>query len=272
MKNILVPCDFSKPATNAFRFALDIAAQSKGQIFLINVVAVPIVHDALLHVAAPFVANWGETIVGQLKSLIDKYKADVKVIPSVEYGTPAQTITAFTRKNSIDLIIMGSHGASGLRELLIGSTAERVVRQSPVPVLIMKTYYKGPIKNIVFPNTLETDHQQDLVIKVKALQAFFKATLHIVFINTPTNFTSDSVTIARLQKFARHFMFKDFTLNVYNDYFETEGIMKFTKRVKGDLIAMGTNARKGIPHMIKGSMAEDVVNHTDAPIWTYAMK
>jgi nucleotide-binding universal stress UspA family protein len=271
MKNILVPCDFSKPAINAFRFALDVASQSRGKIYLINVLELPVVHDPQLTVAAPFISDWGDKIEGDLNKLIAKYKTDVKVIRGVEYGTPAHTITSFAEKNSIDIIVMGSHGASGLRELLIGSTAEKVVRHSRIPVLVTKEFYKGPIKHIVFPNTLETEDQQDLTMKVKALQAFFKATVHIVFINTPRNFSSDTLTLARLREFAKHFMFKDYTINVYNDLYEEEGIMKFAASIKGNLIAMGTNARKGIPHMIKGSVAENVVNHTNTPIWTYAL-
>jgi nucleotide-binding universal stress UspA family protein len=272
MKNILVPCDFSKPAITAFRFALDVAAQSKGKIYLLNVVELPIASTPLVKVAAPFVSNWGDKIVDQLKKLIVKYNTDVNVLPVVEYGTPAQAITAFSKKNKIDIIIMGSHGASGLREFLIGSNAEKVVRHSSVPVLITKQYSKEPIKHIVFPNTLETENQQALTMKVKALQAFFKATVHIVFVNTPRNFTSDSVTLSRLREFAKHFMFKDYTITVHNDISEEEGIMNFARTIKDNLIAMGTNARKGVPHVIQGSVAEDVVNHTDSAIWTYAQR
>lgn len=276
MKKILVPCDFSKPAINAFRVALDIAGQSKGKIYLMNVLELPVIHDTLLTPVATFeqdfLSRWEENIITQLNNLIARYKTDVKIIPCAEVGSPAQVIKEFCEENSIDIVIMGSHGANGFRELLIGSTAEKVVRYSPVPVLVIKQYYKGPIKHIVFPNTLETEGQQDLTMKVKALQAFFKATVHIVFINTPSNFTPDIVTSLRLKAFVRHFMFKDYTINIYNDQYEEDGIMNFTKSIKGNLIAMGTHARKGIPHMINGSVAENVVNHTDAPIWTYASK
>lgn len=276
MKKILVPCDFSKPAINAFRVALDVAGQSNGKIYLMNVLELPVIHDTLLTPVATFkqdfLSGWKENIITELNSLIAKYKTDVKIIPCAEVGSPAQVIKEFCEENSIDIVIMGSHGANGFREFLIGSTAEKVVRYSPVPVLVIKQYYKGPIKHIVFPNTLETEGQQDLTMKVKALQAFFKATVHIVFINTPSNFTADIVTSPRLKAFVRHFMFKDYTINIYNDQYEEDGIMNFTKSIKGNLIAMGTHARKGIPHMINGSVAENVVNHTDTPIWTYASK
>jgi hypothetical protein len=64
----------------------------------------------------------------------------------------------------------------------------------------------------------------------------------------------------------------DYTINVFNHPNEESGIIEFTKMVKGDLVAMGTHGRKGLRHIMLGSLAEDVVNHTESLIWTYALK
>jgi nucleotide-binding universal stress UspA family protein len=167
---------------------------------------------------------------------------------------------------------MGSHGATGMREFFIGSNAEKVVRQATVPVLVLKNYYLGPIKNIVFPNTLETEAQEDLMMKVKELQHFFNAHLHIVWINTPLNFTSDSVTRKRLEQFAKRFQFKNYTISVYSHVDPEEGIIEFAKTVDGSMIAMGTHSRKGFAHMMHGSLTESLVNHTDMLVWSYTLK
>ena len=108
-------------------------------------------------------------------------------------------ILDYITENHIELVVMGTKGASGLRELLIGSNAERIVRRSSCPVITVRTYEKlRNIKNIVFPNSLEDD-QDDLIEHVKVLQGFLKASLHIVWINTPGNFTSDSITLIKLK-------------------------------------------------------------------------
>jgi K+-sensing histidine kinase KdpD len=139
--------------------------------------------------------------------------------------------------------------------------------------LAVKKYVKGSsIKDIVFPNTLDTEMQEDLVLKVKALQNLFKANIHIVWINTRNNFTRDSVTTARLKAFAKRFMFKDFTIHVYNDPYEETGVINFAHELKADMIAIGTHGRKGLAHLLSGSVAEDLVNHVDCPIWTYTIK
>ncbi|MBT1695854.1 universal stress protein [Fulvivirgaceae bacterium PWU4] len=277
MKKILVPCDFSTPAINAYRFALDVAQQSKGTVHLLNVIELPVMHDTVLMPVLNFeeqlLKELREKAEGQFKKFRDKYKTEgVKVIFAVQFGVVSRTIHDYIEKESIDLVIMGSHGASGAREFFIGSNAEKMVRNSMVPVLVMKSYFKGPIKNIVFPNTFETEAQEDLVMKVKALQYFFKAHLHLVWINTPLNFTSDTVTHQRLEAFAKRFMLKDYSTSVFNHRDEEKGILEFASFVKGDLIAMGTHGRKGIAHLVNGSLAEDIANHNSGLVWTYALK
>jgi nucleotide-binding universal stress UspA family protein len=270
----LVPCDFSTPAINAFRFALDAATKSKGIVYLLNVVELPVINESVITPVAAFEQSFLKDLkynaFAEFQKLIAKYnKENVKVICAVEFGSPGKMIADYAEENSMDIIIMGSHGASGLREVFVGSNAQKVVRHSTIPVFVLKNLYKGPIKNIVFPNTLETEKLEDFTMKVKALQHFFKATLHIVYINTPGKFESDATTYPRLKQFARKFMFKDYTLNVFSDRSEEEGIINFTELVKGDLIAMGTRGRKGIRHLLVGSVAEDIVNHTESAIWTY---
>jgi len=275
MKKILVPYDFSRTAVNAYRFALDVASQSGGTVHLLNVVELPVLHDSLL---MP-VLNFEEELLKELRqkaeanfnTLLTKYKTEgVKVVHKVEFGHILKTMLEYVAKESIDVVIMGSHGVTGAREFFIGSNAEKMVRFSPVPVLIVKEFYKGPIKQIVFPNTLDTEEQEDLVMRVKALQHFFNAHLHLVWINTPLNFSSDTETYARLKAFAKRFMLKDYTINVFNHTDEERGILEFSKFIDGDLIAMGTRGRKGIAHLVNGSLTEDVVNHSHSLVWTYS--
>jgi nucleotide-binding universal stress UspA family protein len=277
MKKILVPCDFSKPAINAYRFALNVAAQANGTVHLLHVVELPVLHDSVLMPVLNFeqelLKELKEKAEEEFKKIIGKYTSDsVKVLMKVIFGAPSKMILEYAKDESIDLIVMGSHGASGFREFFVGSNAEKIVRNSSVPVLVLKHYYKRPVKDIVFPNDLETENQEDLIVKVKALQNFFKAHLHLVWINTPLNFTSDTVTNERLIAFAKRFSLKDYTIHVFNHPNEEDGIIRFTKLIKGDLVAMGTHGRKGISHLINGSMAEDVVNHSESLIWTYSLK
>lgn len=278
MKKILVPCDFSKQAINAFRFALDCARQSGGEVHLQHIIEIPVLHDSVLMPVLSFeevlLKEMKEKSEAEYGKLLKKYAEPKDKVKTVtEFGTTSRSVLTYIVDNGIDLVIMGTKGVSGVKEYMIGSNTEKIVRSSPVPVIAVKSYPKaGSIKNIVFPNTLHTEIQEDLLMKVKAMQHFFKATIHIVWINTPTNFTRDVTTHKRLQDFAKRFLFKNYTTHVFNDLYEEDGIVNFAHTIKADMIAMGTHGRKGLAHILSGSVAEDVVNHADMPIWTYTMR
>lgn len=276
MKKILVPCDFSEQAINAFRFALDVASEGKGEVHLVNVVELPVMHDTVLMPVLSFeealLKELREKAEKQFEKLIDKYAADAKVKATVEFGATAVMIEDYASEKEIDLIVMGTKGASGVREFLIGSNTEKVVRRVACPVIAIKKHVRlADVKNIVFPNTLEQE-QEDLVRHVKELQNLLEATLHVVWINTPSAFIRDTITWQRMNEFAKRFMLKNFTLNIFNDVFEENGVINFAHHIKADMIAMGTHGRKGLAHVLSGSVAEDVVNHVDCPIWTYTIK
>ncbi|MBL7870485.1 MAG: universal stress protein [Cyclobacteriaceae bacterium] len=274
MKKILVPCDFSKPAIQAFKFALEVAKQSQGSIHLVYVIELPVLSDTMLmpglNFEADFLKELKEKSEKQFKKLMDKHAiAGVEITSETLFGSMFTSILDVIEKQLFDLVMLGSHGATGLREIIIGSNAEKIVRFSPIPVIVVKNYPKTTIKNIVFPNSLETEGQEDLVMKVKAMQNFFQAHLNVVWINTITGFTNDIITNKRLNAFAKRFMLKNYSLHIFNHLSQEEGILAFNNHINGDLIAMATHGRKGLNHIMNGSLAEDVVNHTNSPVWTY---
>lgn len=276
MKKILVPCDFSAQARSAFQTALTLAEAGGGEVHLLHVIEVPVLQDPLLMPVPAF----EEGLFGELESKAREQfakmtalaPAGVKIETKVLYGATYNMIRTYVREFFINLVVMGTRGASGVREMLVGSNTEKIVRQSPVPVIVVRNpIVKETIKNIVFPNSLELQKQEDLVQHVKGLQEFFGATLHIVWINTPSHFISDKQTKERLKTFVDRFMIRNYTLNIFNDIYEESGIVNFAHEIKGDMLAMGTHGRKGISHFFAGSVTEDVVNHIDLPIWTYTM-
>lgn len=274
MKRILVPCDFSDPAVQAFKFAVDIAKESSGEVILLNVVELPVMHESVLMPTLSF----EEAFIKDMKAHAEKNFAKMKdkwakegpkVTSFVEFGGATPTIRDFVKDNKIDLMVMGTHGASGLKEFFVGSNTEKIVRTSEVPVIAIKSSVKiSSIKNIVFPNTFGLE-QEELTLKVKTLQNFFKATLHVLYVNTPSSFRRDIEVKKEMKAFAKRFMLKDYTLTIFNDYSEEEGLRNFVADTKADMVAMSTHGRRGINHLMSGSIAEDVVNHLTCPIWTY---
>jgi nucleotide-binding universal stress UspA family protein len=226
--------------------------------------------------------GWGTYVVdpGLLKALYEdskkhfeklmkKYaKGFSKVSFSIEQGPVAPVIRQFADDKKPDLLVMGTHGAKGLKEFFVGSNTEKMVRFANVPVFaVRKSVSMSSIKNILYPTALQLN-QRDFMKKLKELQQFFGAKLHVLHVNTPSRFVSDE----ELEEFAKHYKLTNFTLNLRSNRFEEDGILAFAKGKKMDLIAMNTHGRRGISHLVSGSIAEDVVNHITCPTWTYVQR
>lgn len=274
MKKILVPCDFSIPAIEAFKFAVSIAVKSNGTIHLVHVVELPTLYDsaAVLSFEKAYMSDRKKEVEQNFAKLKEKWAKDlpIKLKVYVEFGSTVPVIRRMIEETKADLVVLGTHGARGLKEFTIGSNTEKIVRSSPVPVISLKKAAKT-IKNIVLPTTPDFD-LEELTMQVKELQSFFGATLHLLYVNTPARFKTSGQINSTMKEFAKRFMLKNYTLNVFNEITEEDGIANFSAEVKADIIAMRTHGRRGIAHLASGSIAEDVVNHIDAAIWTYVIK
>jgi nucleotide-binding universal stress UspA family protein len=275
MKKILVPMDFSSPSLEAFQFAVNLANKSGGSITVLHVVDLPIVaYGASIDIPVytydlALLKDLKQSAKRKFEQIMAKYAKGFKRVKfSVGQGPTFPVIRDHVKNKRYDLVVMGTHGASGLKEFFIGSNTEKVVRFAKAPVLaIRKAKPVSSIKNIVFPTSLQ-EGQTEFINKLRELQKFFGARLHVLYLNTPFNFIRDH----ELQDFAKRHQLKNYTLNIRNDRYEPDGIISFAKEVKADLLAMPTHARKGLSHFMSGSITEDVVNHAPYPIWTYAIR
>ena len=274
MKKILVPCDFSEPAVEAFKFAIDLATKSDGTVTVLKVIDLPVVYETSFGMPA---YTFNSKLLKELEDeerksfekMVDKFgKGFSRMNFQVVHGPTTAIISDTIEDNKADLVVMGTHGANGLQEFFVGSNTEKIVRFSKVPVFaIRKATDVSSIKNIVMPTSLHLD-QEGFMKKIKELQAFFGATIHVLFLNTPFNFIRDN----ELKDYIGRFNLSQCTLNIRNDRYEPDGIISFVNEIKADMLAMATHGRKGLSHFLSGSITEDVVNHVKCPVWTCALK
>jgi nucleotide-binding universal stress UspA family protein len=273
MKKILVPIDFSSQSIEALRFAVRIANQSRGEVLLLHVIELPVLYDphTVLEFERAYMKEAKDKALSEFAVLRKKWiPGNIQVSPHVTYGGTVDGIRHFILKKKPDLVVMGTQGASGLKDFTIGSNVEKIVRSSPVPVIATKKTPES-IKNIVVPVSPDFD-QGKWIAKLKGIQGLFKAKIHLVYVNTPATFKVDMGSRHYLQAIARKYKLRRYTTTVFNDLSEEEGIIHFAEEMKADLIAMRTHGRRGIMHFALGSIAEGVVNHIPCPVWTFRVK
>ena len=269
MKNILVPCDFSKPAEEAFKLAVKIASISKGEIHVLYVIDITFLRGIpSLSNAYAFNLNFlrdAEKMASEKFQIMCGKHAPISTKIKFKHAISSLTseIESYVNDHGIDLVIMGTHGEGDTRW---GSNTEKIVRTASVPVLSIRTAPKS-IKNIVCP-VLPDQPDSRFIQSIKELQTFFDAKLHLFYINTPLFFKSDPDAAKALNAFATENKFTNYTTHIRSDYTVEAGIAHFAKEIGADLIAMGTHAWKGLAHFFIGSTAEDIVNHVNMPIWT----
>jgi nucleotide-binding universal stress UspA family protein len=277
MKKILVPCDFSDSAVQAFIFALQIGQKSKGEVLLLHVIELPVLSNTMpappLYFEEDYLKDMKVSAQNNLEELKNKWaNSEIKVHSLIDEGPTSKTITRVAEENKVALIVMGTQGATGFKEFLVESNTEKVVRFSPFPVLAVRKSLKlSHIKNIVFPISLDLN-QNELLTHIKELQNFFSAKLHLLLVNTPHNMKRTIDEKELMEGYAKNFDLQNYTIKTRNDFVISNAIINFTIEIKADLIVMATYSRKGLAQLFSGSVAEEVVNHMDCPIWTYSIK
>jgi nucleotide-binding universal stress UspA family protein len=281
MKTILVPTDFSKTAQIAAEVASGIAKKAGATIILLHVIEEGS-KDSIRVTGEVMESDLEDKIfvlelIRKARKQMDKLANDemfegVKVKQELRLGTTFHGMQTIIGEHKVDLVVMGTAGATGAKEVLIGSNTEKVVRHSKCAVLtVQKKPTRSDFKNIVYATSMSKDEEVFSRV-VKRAQEMYGATVHLVRINTPGNFQRDVVVKKYMEDFAKKLQLKNYTVNIFNDVSEEEGIIYFADSLHADMIAMATHGRTGFAHVLAGSIAEDVVNHSKRPVLTFVVK
>lgn len=280
-KHLVVPTDFSEEANNALALAVSIARKSNAKISLLHVIDVPVAApvdsldimgfshgDESPDVYKHYMIQVMKATKHRINELIAQYP-DVSISEHVEFDTLQKHLTEFVTTNETDLIVIGSKGASGLDEVVIGSNTEKVIRYAKAPVLTVKgKHEEAKFDHVVFASSFQNVSSK-AINSLKTLQKVFGSHIHFVKVITPNTFEATPDTLKVINKFAHSHEFTHYSAHSYNAFSEEEGIRSFADTAKADLIVMSTNGRTGLAHLLLGSIAEEVANHAHLPVLTF---
>lgn len=263
---ILVPTDFSEVATNALNHAIAVAKAYKNGITLLS-----IVEESFL--SGLFSSNQSDLVKEAISSRLDKLSAEIRSSHGLEVKTRIETgrvykmVAQIANEENYDSIIMGSHGASGL-EQVIGSNASRTIQYAEVPVVVVKNQpIREGYKKIVMPIDLSIESRQK-VDWAKHLAKQFNSEVHVVYTGSTDEFTQNRInaTIKHvehdLQGEGVRFVSSEIENKVLEN-FATE-VLSYAENVKADLLLVMTHTEKGITEMVIGTLTQQLVNRSES--------
>ena len=298
IRTILVPTDFSPPSLKALAYARTLATQFRAALHLVNVVDVQFEAPSL----APLYATDEQieehlgrrlrTIAGEFAGPIRKGRCHARI------GRAFDEICQVARRLHADLIVTATRGYSGLKHVLMGSTAERIVRHSPCPVLVVrgkereflangsaKTRRSSTtlrIKHILVPVDF-SEHSRSALVYAIAFAKRFGAKLTLMNVIHPqyyatnpdvaaidyaTLMDSTHATVRRdMNDFVRSVAFQGVPFHTHiEEGHPGESIVKYAGKHAVDLIVNATHGRTGLPHVLLGSTAEHVARYGKSPV------
>jgi nucleotide-binding universal stress UspA family protein len=273
MKKILIPTDFSKYANEAIEVGAQIAKNTNSEIVLIHMLELPThLNDAISNAKSiPEIMLFKRKADETLKNIKNHPSlTGIKVTEVVRLDSVTKGIQNYIKQNNdFDLIIMGSNGSTGINEIFIGSNTEKVVRQSEIPVLVIKNETKSfNATNIIFASDFSEEIKKPFK-KVIEFAKLFGSKLNLVMICTPNSFKSTSTAHKIVTEFISEFDMPEYSFEIYNESNIEKGIINYSNEKNGDIIAFCTHGRTALNHFFTGSISEDLVNHAPKPVLTF---
>ncbi|NNC70189.1 MAG: universal stress protein [Flavobacteriaceae bacterium] len=272
MKNIALPTDFSKNSENAIDYALNLFKDEACRFYLLHTYT-PIIYSYDFNMSAGNYAddvsemvkkNAEERLKSQLKKLNKKHKNDKHSFELVtSFNTLTDELKSFTKKHDIELIVMGTKGASGAQEVLFGTNTIHVINKVKCPVMAIPNEYKfEPPVDILFPTDYKIDYDDKHLNIIKAIALNFKSKIHIVHVTSDElNYeqSKNSVTLERL-------------LLEYDDVYETvrddyipEAINSYQNQNQTQLLAMINNKHSFFENLFFKPVISRISLHLKTP-------
>ena len=147
---IMAPADFSAHSEEAVRYACGLAERLGAELHLLHILSdvLPGGPDPLLMPVMPpeYYSESEDRAEQSLCRLLDpKWGTPRAVVTEVRWGSPVESIVSYAADHRVDLIVIATHGRTGLSHVLLGSVAERIVREAPCPVLTIRDHHRGTV-------------------------------------------------------------------------------------------------------------------------------
>ncbi len=276
IKRILIPVDFTETSELAITEAITIANAVDAEIYILHVVEYNEYYFSVVpetQVMLPPLISLEKAVKTKMEGMSEKIKKKSGLSPKVfvTTGQVHSEVIDFSKKKKIDLIIMGTHGASGFREVFIGSNAQHIVTLSSVPVITMRMKKsKAEFRNILIPidSSLHSREKVNLAITIADL---FKSKIHLLGLTDSKDIDEQNKINIKLDSIKKvSNMHKlDHKSVVVQGKSLAKAAMDYANRNKCDLIVINTGHESDITGIFLGAFAQQIVNHSKVPVLSF---
>ncbi len=273
MKTILCPTDFSATAENAIRFALELNKTIKAEIVLFHAYVVPV---TTAEVVVPIDFSIIKDLEMDLEKLKDKWLSEFPgqfITTKVTncFSDISHEIQKVANEFEAELVIMGTKGASGLQELLIGSNAGNTIESINIPILTIPylATFEG-IRKVLFATNFER-HDHENVEGAAFLSQFFGAEL--ILLHVTPDLDKEPFKYNEVTQFTESIKKSTGYINIRSRIVEnldiTEGIIHYAEEIKADIIGMTVRNRSFFERLFERSHTKQMAFHTHIPLLSF---
>jgi nucleotide-binding universal stress UspA family protein len=265
-KKILVATDGSRYSERALDGAVNIAGKCGSSLYVLNVVEINPEFMALAPEAVEKMERDSRALLEGIKDHLSKKGVKCETIVH-EGEQPYEFIVNEARKHKVDIIVIGTHGRTGLKRLLMGSVAARVIGHTPCPVMVIPLRGLVGLKNILVA-TDGSVYAEAAVKEAINIAAACDSKLSVVCVvkgQRPTKYTSEAEKIVeRVVKSAAKSDIRAEGIVREGDPYEV--IADLAREKKADIIIMGRYGRTGLTKLLMGSVTQRVIGHTPCAV------
>lgn len=271
---VVIPTDFTVQGDYAMVMIKNMMQELSMDITFLHVLSVP---DTVTMNAEGNIETCGEIDVDYVvtqKKMAEKKLSDLKemhgstINTALVLGKTTTGIVDFAAANNFDLIAMGTKGASGISERIVGSEAQVIARKSSVPVLsLMCDRSDFEMKNMVLVHDFKENGNQELDLMDKLLSAF-STNIHFLQISKEENL-DEATILDNMKVFAKNNGISAYEPHILKDEDIENGVIHFNQMNNMDMVCIGTHGTGGFFH---SSAAERLINHMYKPVISYRIK
>ncbi|QMU26663.1 universal stress protein [Adhaeribacter radiodurans] len=274
MKTILVPTDFSETATNALQYAAAIASQVKGKLIIATIINLPVA-PVLSEVINPSLVSLEEDYNKELsrlaENLREKCNHQFEVETICQYGFLLADLNEIVKAEAVDLVVMGTKGATNLLDKLVGTNTSEYIKMATCPVLVIPSgaTYTG-IKNIAYASDFESE-EKIVLQQLFGIAEPFQAQVAIV--NVQTNYQLDIVPDKEIiQDIKKNFPDKNFRFAQVQKSKVVAGLYEFIQENPVEVLAVAIQQQGVVEDLFHSSISKQLVQQTKLPLLTLPTK